>query len=91
MSKTVSTILRATFTCDLCGLRTSMELDSIKYEKSQYISGEDQAPPGWVMASSPSKYKSDSIPNLYFDSMDHFQQWKENAVKEYGEKIVVIR
>lgn len=90
MSKTVRQVPTATFICDWCAAKVVMELDSIKYERSQYVSGEDEAPPGWVMASSPGKYKSDSIPNLYFDSLDHFNEWKADAVQQYSDRIVRI-
>lgn len=89
MSRSVSTIHRATFTCDYCGEKAVIELDSIKYERSQYVSGEDEVPAGWVMASSGlNPRKSDSIPDVYFDSEEHFTLWKARKLDEIEARMV---
>jgi len=90
MARSVSTVHRATYKCDWCDATAVIELDPIKYDRSQYISGSDEAPDGWVMASSGRPNKSDSIPDLYFDTEDHFRLWKEQATREFAAKVVIL-
>jgi hypothetical protein len=90
MGMSVSTIHRATYTCDFCGAIERIELNEAKYDMSQYVAGHDEVPKGWVMASSGNPKKSDSIPDRYFDSVEHFEAWREKTLAELRSRMVLL-
>jgi hypothetical protein len=92
MTRSVSTVHRATFTCDWCGAMVQIELDPVEYEQAMYVTGHDEVPEGWVKGRSSSgrPRTSDDIPDIYFDSVEHFNLWKERRVKEFAEGVVLL-
>lgn len=92
MTKSVSTVHRATFVCDWCKATVQIELDPIKYEQAQYVTGYDELPSGWVQGRSRKgrTNTSDSIPDIYFDTVECFLQWKERATKEFADGVVLL-
>ena len=92
MTKSVSTVHRATFACDLCGASVAIELNPSEYETAMFVTGHDELPAGWVQGRSRAgrARMSDSIPDIYFDSVEHFNLWKERATQEFADSVVLL-
>lgn len=90
MSRSLAHIYRVTYTCDLCGLTKSLEVSAIEEEQYSLVTGRLPLPEGWIQASSDNTKKSPDVPDIFFDKMEHFQEWKDHKIEQIRSYIRVL-
>jgi len=92
MPRSSSHVYRITWKCDWCGNITTNEADAIQMERTELFKDSLPVPHGWLMASSDKlERRSPNIPDLYFDSVAHFQLWKDRRIGEISSQIRILK